>query len=109
MYTQICICVCIRMYIGLPQWLCGEESACNAGETGDAGSVPGSGRSPGGDLMPWRRAWQHTPVFLPWEFQGQRSLVGYSPWGRKGSDITEATEHTCMHVHTHTHTHMHKC
>ena len=36
------------MYIGLPQWLCGEESACNAGETGDAGSVPGSGRSPGG-------------------------------------------------------------
>ena len=36
------------MYIGLPQWLCDEESACNAGETGDAGSVPGSGRSPGG-------------------------------------------------------------
>ena len=35
------------MYIGLPQWLCGEESACNAGETGDIGSVPGSGRSPG--------------------------------------------------------------
>ena len=32
------------MYIGLPQWLCGEESACNAGETEDAGSVPGSGR-----------------------------------------------------------------
>ena len=30
--------------------------------------------------------------------------MGYSPWGRKGSDITEATEHTCMHVHTHTHT-----
>ena len=48
MYTQIYICVCIRMYIGLPQWLCDEESACNAGETGDAGSVPGSGRSPGG-------------------------------------------------------------
>ena len=32
---------------------------------------------------PWRREWQPTPVFLPGEFHGQRSLVGYSPWGRK--------------------------
>ena len=32
---------------------------------------------------PWRRAWQPTPVFLPGESQGQRSLAGYSPWGRK--------------------------
>ena len=31
--------------------------------------------------IPWRRAWQPTPVFLPGESQGQRSLVGYSPWG----------------------------
>ena len=30
-----------------------------------------------------------TPVFLPGEFHGQRSLVGYSPWGRKESDMTE--------------------
>ena len=30
---------------------------------------------------PWRRAWQPTPVFLPGESRGQRSLVGYSPWG----------------------------
>ena len=30
-----------------------------------------------------------TPVFLPGEFHGQRSLVGYSPWGRKESDTTE--------------------
>ena len=29
--------------------------------------------------IPWRRAWQPTPVFLPGEFHGQRSLVGYSP------------------------------
>ena len=29
----------------------------------------------------WRREWQSTPVFLPGEFHGQRSLVGYSPWG----------------------------
>ena len=30
--------------------------------------------------IPWRREWLPTPVFLPWEFHGQRSLVGYSPW-----------------------------
>ena len=39
----------------------------------------------------WRRKWQPTPVFLPGEFQGQGSLVGYSPWGRTESDMTEAT------------------
>ena len=39
--------------------------------------------------IPWKRAWQPTPVFLPGESQGQRSLVGYCPWGRKESDTTE--------------------
>ena len=38
---------------------------------------------------PWRRKWQPTPVFLPGEFHGQRSLEGYSPWGCKESDRTE--------------------
>ena len=33
--------------------------------------------------IPWRREWPHTPVFLPGEFQRQKSLVGYSPWGCK--------------------------
>jgi len=37
----------------------------------------------------WRRKWQPTPVFLPGESHGQRSLVGYSPWGRTGSDMAE--------------------
>ena len=37
----------------------------------------------------WRRKWQPTPVFLPGEFLGQRSLTGYSLWGRKESDTTE--------------------
>ena len=53
----------------------GKESACNAG-----------------DLVreiPWRREWQPTPVFLPGGFLGQRSLAGYSPCGRKESDMTE--------------------
>ena len=31
----------------------------------------------------WRRKWQPTPVFLPGESQGRKSLAGYSPWGRK--------------------------
>ena len=43
-------------------------------------------RSLGGE-NPWRRKWQHTPVFLPWKSHGQRNLVGYSPWGcRVGQD-----------------------
>ena len=42
-------------------------------------------------FMHWRRKWQPTPVFLPGESHGQRSLVGCSPWGRTESDKTEAT------------------
>ena len=37
--------------------------------------------------MLWRWKRQSTPVFLPGESHGQRSLVGYSPWGRKESDF----------------------
>ena len=37
----------------------------------------------------WRRKWQPTPVLLPGKFHGQRSLVGYGPWGYKESDTTE--------------------
>ena len=57
-----------------------KTSACNAG---DPGSIPGSGR------FPWRRKGQPTPVFLPGESHGQRSLVGYSPLGHKEWDTTE--------------------
>ena len=39
--------------------------------------------------VPWRRKWQPPPVFSPREYHGQRSLVGYSPWGRKKLDMTE--------------------
>ena len=50
-------------------------------------------RRPGFDpwvgKIPWRRKWQPTPVFLPGKSHGQRSLVGYRPWGRKESDTTE--------------------
>ena len=40
-------------------------------------------------FMHWRRKWQPTPVFLPGKLHGQRSLVGYSPWGHKESDTTK--------------------
>ena len=50
-------------------------------------------RKPGFDpwvgKIPWRRKWQPTPVFLPGELHGQKSLAGYSPWGRKELDTTE--------------------
>ena len=39
--------------------------------------------------IPWRRKWHPTPVLLPGKSHGRRSLVGYSPWGRKESDMTE--------------------
>ena len=45
--------------------------------------------------IPWRRAWQPTPVFLPGETNGQRRLAGYSPRDCKESGMTEATWHTC--------------
>ena len=48
--------------------------------------------------IPWRRAWQSTPVFLPGEFYGQRSLVGYSPWSGKDLDMTKVIDHA--HIET---------
>ena len=39
--------------------------------------------------IPWRRKWQPTPVLLPAKSHGHRSLVGYSPWGRRELDTTE--------------------
>ena len=78
--------LCIRW---LKYWSFTEvkASACNVG---DPGSISGLGR------FLWRRKWQPTPVFLPGESHGRRSLVGYSPWGRKESDTTER-----LHFHFH--------
>ena len=67
----------------------GKEYACNTGDAGDVSSIPGLGRSP------WRRKWQPAPVFLPREFHGQRSLVGYSPW--------VATHYAWLRMHTYIH------
>ena len=67
--------------MGFPGSSDGKESACSAG---DLGLIPGSGKSPGegnGNSIQCS--------FLPGEFHGQKSLAGYSPWGRKQSDTTE--------------------
>ena len=46
--------------------------------------------------IPWRRAWQPTPVFLPGDPREQRSLAGYTVYGVTESDMSEATEPTCL-------------
>ena len=65
--------------------------SANAGDIRDVGSVPGG-------LHPLEEGMQPTPVFLPGESHGQRSLVGYSLWGSTESDMTEATWHTAHHI-----------
>ena len=69
--------------MGFPVDASSKEPACNAGVVRDTGSTRFR-------KIPWRRKWQPTPVFFPGEPHGQRSLVGYSPWGRKESDPTES-------------------
>ena len=47
--------------------------------------------------IPWSRKWQPIPVFLPEKSHGQRSLVGYSPWGHEELDKTERlSTHSCL-------------
>ena len=74
-------------WIGFPGGSDHKESSCNAG---DPGSIPGLVQS----LLPWRREWQPTPIFLPGKFHGQRSLAGYNSWGCQESDMSEWLTHT---------------
>ena len=68
--------------MGLPGGASGKEPACQCKRHKRPSFDPWVGK------ISWRRAWQPTPVFLPGETQGQRSLVGYSPWGCKESGTT---------------------
>ena len=74
--------------MGFPGGSDGKESTCSSGKPG---LIPGSGK------IPWRRTWKATPVFLPGESHGQRSLAHYSPWGRRESDRTEWARITHSH------------
>ena len=76
-------CPPLCAWIEISRWCSGKESACRC-------RILKRCRF---DLwirkIPHKRTWQPTPIFLPGKFHGQRSLVGYSPWGRKESDMTE--------------------
>ena len=73
-------------YLSFPDSSVGKQSPCSAGDPGQL-----LGRK-----IPWRRDRLSTPVFLPGESHGERSLVDYSPWGCKESDTTEQ-----LHFHFH--------
>ena len=67
----VCGCVCVCVWVWVCVWVC----------------------------VSWRQKWQPTPIFLPGESRGQRSLVGYSLWGCRESD----TANQLTHTHTQTH------
>ena len=74
------------IYMGFPVV---KNLPANTGDIRDMGSVPGSGRSPGGGHG---NPLQYFCLENP---QGQSSPTGYSPWGHKESDVPEATQHAC--------------
>ena len=80
----------VIIHIGLSRWQSGKESTCQCRR---------QRFSPWVRTVPWSRKWQPTPISLPGKFHGQRSLVGYCPWGHKESDMTERLS---MHAIIHT-------
>ena len=80
----------VYIYLGFPDGSEGNESTCNAGETG---SIPGSGR------FPWRRECLPTPVFLPGEFQGQKE-----PSGLQSMELQRVRHNWVTNTHTHIYT-----
>ena len=93
--------------LGFPGGASGKEPACQGRRCERCKFSPWMRK------IPWRRAWQPTPVLLPgespwteelgrvyfsWKFLGQRTLVGYSPKGCKESDTAEESyRHACLH------------
>ena len=86
------------LFLGFPSGSDSKEFACNAE---DPGSIPGLRRSPG------EGNWLPTPVFLPGKFHGQRSLVIYSPQGRKELNMNEHTLTADKNLLTGSATHSH--
>ena len=85
------------MFLGLPTGSVGKESTCNAGDAGRHGFNPQVRE------IPWRRTCQPTPIILPGESHGQRSLAVCSPCGHKESNTTEhaGTHEVVPAFHTH--------
>ena len=63
---------------GFPGGSVVRNPSANAADAGNSGLISGLGRPPGE-----RKKWQLIPIFLPGKFHGEKSLAGYSPWGRK--------------------------
>ena len=80
--AELCLpgCVCVW---GFPGGTSGKEPACQCRRCKRCGFDPWVGK------IPWSRKWQPTLVFLPGKSRGPRGLIGYSPWGHRGSDTTE--------------------
>ena len=72
--------------MGFPGGASGKDPACQCRRRKRFGFDPCVGK------IPWGRAWQPTPVFLPGESHGQWSLVGYSPWAAKSwTQLSDST------------------
>ena len=79
--------------LALPFFPGGSDGKASVYDAGDPGLIPGLRRSLGEGNS------QSTPALLPGKSHGQRNLVGYSPWGRKESDMTERLHFTSLHVY----------
>ena len=77
-FTSSMNLVSFSLFMGFPG---GSDSKASAYNAGDPGSIPRSGRSGEGNGNPLQYSW-------PGKSHGQRSLIGYSPWGHKESDMT---------------------
>ena len=73
-FTRLCY---NQLSLGFPGGASGKEPTCQCGR------LKRHGFNPWFRKTPWRRGWQPTPVLLPRECQGERSLAGYSPWGHR--------------------------
>ena len=80
--------------MGFPGGTSGKESAWQYRRCKSHGFNPWVGK------ILWRREWQRVPVSLPGESHGQRSLVGYSPWGHKELDTTKRLLVLLSHTYT---------
>ena len=77
----------LSLQVGFPGGTSGKESACQCRSHRSYKFSLWVGK------IPWRRKWHPTPVFLPGESHGQRSLACYSPWGRR----VRLSDYACVH------------
>ena len=90
--TRLYICQNPKNCLGFPRGNSGKEHTCQCRRHKRCSFDPWVGK------IPQRKAWKLTPVFLPAESHGQRSLVGYNPQGRKESVTSEVTQQVCTHA-----------